>query len=73
MTHSQIINQEAYNLGKTVRGEDRKLIEKMTGAQAVTIHSVLSGSRRAIRGQSKTIVEAANKIAEFNKSKAELL
>ncbi len=73
MNKEQIINQEAYDLGILVRGEDRKLIRRMTSTTADTVNSVLSGRRRAIRGQSKAILKAARTIHEFNKLKTNLL
>jgi hypothetical protein len=72
MDDDQIINQEAYELGKKISGLDRVLIQTKLGVKESTVNVVLSGKRRAIRGKAKDVIEMAKKIAKINDVKAEL-
>ncbi|WP_321321523.1 hypothetical protein [Labilibaculum sp.] len=72
MDSEQIINQEAYELGKQITGSDRVLIQTNLGITESTVNVVLSGKRRAIRGKAKEVIEMAKKIAKINDAKADL-
>ena len=72
MDKEQIINQEAYELGKQISGSDRVLLQTKLGVVESAVNVVLSGKRRAVRGKSLQIVEMARKIAKINDVKAEL-
>ncbi len=73
MDSGQIINQEAYELGKLITGADRVLIQRKLEVSESTVNVVLTGKRKATRGKSLEIVEIARKIAEINKAKAQLI
>jgi len=72
MDKEQIINQEAYELGKQISGSDRVLIQSKLDVKESTVNVVLSGKRRAIRGKALEVIEMAKKIAEINNVKAKL-
>ena len=72
MDKEQIINQEAYELGKQISGSDRVLLQTKLGVVESAVNVVLSGKRRAVRGKSLQIVEMARKIAKINDVKSEL-
>lgn len=72
MNSEQIINREAYELGKKVTGSDRALIQDKLGISESAVNVVFTGKRRAIRGKSLQIIEAARKTVEINKAKVEL-
>lgn len=73
MNAEQIINQEAYELGKLVECSDRVLIQSKLQVSPSTVNYVLSGKRKATRGKSLEIIEMARKIAAINKTKQDLL
>lgn len=73
MESKQIINKEAFELGKLVRSTDRVLIQRKLQVTESAVNVVLSGNRRAIRAKSLQIIELARQIAEINKQKAELV
>lgn len=73
MKSEQILNQEAYKLGKLVSGTDRVLIQNKLQVSESTVNTVLTGKRRAIRGKSLQIIEMAKKIHEINKAKKDLI
>lgn len=72
MNSEQIINREAYELGKLVTSADRVLIQKKLNLSESAVNVVLSGKRKAIRGGSLRVLQLAKKIAEINKAKAQL-
>lgn len=72
MDNEQILNQEAYELGKKISGSDRVLLQKKLQLTEAAVNLVLSGKRRAVRGKSKEVVEMARKIAKINEVKADL-
>jgi hypothetical protein len=72
MDSEQILNQEAYELGKKITGSDRVLIQEKLSVTESTVNVVLSGKRRAIRGKAKEVIEMAKKIATINDVKANL-
>ena len=72
MDNEQILNQEAYELGKKISGFDRVLLQKKLNLTEAAVNAVLSGKRRAIRGKSKEVVEMARRIARINEAKADL-
>ncbi len=73
MNSEQILNQEAYELGKQVKGTDRVLIQKKLHVDESTVNVVLTGKRKAIRGKSLQIVKMAKRIAEINQAKKDLV
>lgn len=73
MVQEQIINQEAYELGKNVTLYDRLLIHKKLGVTVSLVNKVLSGERRCIRGKSLEVLGIAEKLAKINLTKAELI
>ncbi len=73
MCTEQIINKEAFELGKIVTGADRVLIQDKLNLTESAVNIVLSGKRKALRGKSLEVIEMARKIAEINKAKAELI
>ncbi len=73
MITAQIINQEAYELGKNITTTDRILIQNKLGVKENIVNVVLSGKRKAERGQSKDILDLARKIAKINQLKVDIL
>ncbi|MCT4590546.1 MAG: hypothetical protein N4A71_22150 [Carboxylicivirga sp.] len=73
MDSEQILNQEAYELGKLVKGTDRVLIQNKLHVTESTVNVVLTGKRKATRGKSLQIVKMAKKIAEINQAKKDLI
>lgn len=73
MDNEKIINEKAYKIGLDVKSSDRKLIQNNLEVSEDMVNKALSGTRRCLRGKSATIIELAEKIAEINKSKAELI
>lgn len=73
MNREQIINHEAYELGKSVKGEDRVLIQNKLSVSESTVNVVLTGKRKALRGKSLQILDMARKIAKFNQSKIDFI
>ena len=73
MCAGQIINQEAFELGKIITGADRTLIQDKLNLSESAVNIVLSGKRKALRGKSLEVIEMAKKIAQINRAKAELL
>ncbi len=69
MSNEQIINHEAYELGKSITGADRVLIQNKLGITESAVNIVLSGKRRAVRGNSLKVIELARKIAKINEAK----
>ncbi|MCT4646439.1 MAG: hypothetical protein N4A74_15730 [Carboxylicivirga sp.] len=73
MNSEQILNQEAYELGKLVKGTDRVLIQNKLHVTESTVNVVLTGKRKATRGKSLQIVKMAKRIAEINQVKKDLI
>lgn len=73
MDNKTIINFEAWKLGKQMTSNDRVLIQKKLNLTESAVNKALSGKRKCIRGKSLKVFEMAEKIAEINKSKAELI
>lgn len=73
MNSEQIINMEAYELGKQMTSTDRVLIQKKLKLSESAVNVALSGKRKAIRGGSLRVIQLAKKIAEINKSKSALI
>lgn len=73
MDSGQIINQEAFELGKLITGADRVLIQDKLEVSESAVNVVLTGKRRATRGKSFEIIQMAKKIAEINRAKANLI
>lgn len=72
MSNEQIINQEAFELGKLITGADRVLIQKKLDIKESSVNVVLTGKRKATRGKSLEVVVMAKKIAKINEAKADI-
>ena len=72
MSNEQIINKEAFELGKLITGADRVLIQNKLGVTESTVNVVLTGKRKATRGKSLEVIEMAKKIAKINEAKADI-
>lgn len=73
MSDKQIINKKAFDLGKSLTSTDRVLIQRNLGIPEVSVNKALSGYRKCIRGKSLKVIEMAEKFAEINKLKEELV
>ena len=72
-TKTNLVNKEAFEIGKFISTIDRRLIVKKLNVKPNIVDKVLQGNRKAIRGKSLQIIEMAKKLAEINQQKAELI